>query len=86
MPRLDAQTVLVVIALLVLGYWVFNKSNASGGGGKAQWGPLAGSGPGIHPDLAVQACPAHQEQSRRDGEPQEVSAYNPASFDFASVQ
>jgi hypothetical protein len=87
MPRLDSQTLFLISALLILGFWVFNKT--AQGKGKLQgagWGPLAGSGPGIQPEVVTQACPSHQEQRKRDAELQQVAPYNPASFDFASVQ
>jgi len=86
MPRLDSQTVLLLSALVVFGLWIFKKSGSSKKNGASQWGPLAGSGPGIQPDVAAHSCPSHQQQRKRDEQQIDVAPYNPASFDFASVQ
>lgn len=82
MAKLDPQTVILVLILAVFGYWVFNRA---ADGSRPEWGPLAGSGPGIQPDVYAHSCPSVQQQRKREAEVHDVQPYNPSSSQFASV-
>ena len=85
---IDLQTLLLIGTLSLIAYWIYNRTTYAQQvrGSGAKWGPLAGSGPGINPDVTLHTCPAHAQQRKRDQAEQNVAPYNPKSFDFASVQ
>ena len=86
--QLDIKAILMFASLAALAYVLFTSYNTGAANGsksllpKDDWGPMAGSGPGIAPEIVEAECPRHKQREVNIGQ---VDAYNPAAGHFASV-
>ena len=85
--QLDVKAILMFASVAAIAYFLFNSYNQkdeklSKQTINHQWGPMAGSGPGIAPEIVEAECPRHKQ---RPANIDEVSPFNPSASGFASV-
>ena len=84
--QIDLKAILMFASVAALAFVLFSsyneKPNKLGTPEKPNWGPMAGSGPGISPQIIEAECPRHKQRPTNINE---VDAYNPAAAQFASV-